>query len=290
MNLTSAMYSGTVRHRRFSPIEHEFSYPVSLLYLDIDEVGEVFSGLLRSASRRPAPWWFRRRDYIGPTSLGLRAAIEARIDQEMPHGMCQRSTNTVHNRAVSGPVRLLTTVRNFGVGFNPISVYYCFRPDRQSLHTIVAEVTNTPWNRRHSYVIPVDDSAHGDSIEHRFNKRLHVSPFNPMAIEYRWRSSVPGNQAIVHLDARLTSNDVDAGAGSTAAHTQTVFFDATLNLERRTETLQQLRRSMLGQPFSSWSTVFRIYAQAYTLWRKGAPFHGNPHAPRSVESTDTSAS
>lgn len=275
MNLTSAMYCGTLSHRRFTPIEHEFSYPVSLLYLDIDEVGEIFSGLLRSAGPRPAPWWFRRRDYLGPSSLSLRQAVQARVDREPSSKI----------KVESGPIRLLTTVRNFGVGFNPISIYYCFDKDQQSLETIVAEVTNTPWGRRHSYVIPVSSANLTGAIEHRFNKRLHVSPFNPMDVEYRWRCSVPDARAIVHLDARSIAGDLrsadecvqeNEGAHSEGALSN-VFFDATLNLERRTDSIAQLRRSMLGQPFASWSTLIRIYAQAYALWRKGAPLHGNPH-------------
>lgn len=272
MNLTSAMYSGTLSHRRFTPVEHEFSYPVTLMYLDIDEITEIFSGFLRSAGPRPAPWWFRRRDYLGPSTLSLREAVQARIDRE--------STAPI-NRSQPGPIRLLTTVRNFGVGFNPISIYYCFDRDQQSLRTIVAEVTNTPWGRRHSYVIPVTSTKPTDAIEHRFTKQLHVSPFNPMDVEYRWRCIVPDSRARVHMDARSIGADFQSGNEDVKQNGNDhnkVFFDATLNLERRTDSIAQLRRSMLGQPFVSWSTLIRIYAQAYVLWRKGAPVHDNPHA------------
>ena len=34
----SAVYEGSVRHRRFEPIEHSFRYPLFLMYLDLDEL------------------------------------------------------------------------------------------------------------------------------------------------------------------------------------------------------------------------------------------------------------
>jgi DUF1365 family protein len=42
----------------------------------------------------------------------------------------------------------------FGHCFNPVSFYYCYRPDGETLDSIVAEITNTPWKERHSYVLP----------------------------------------------------------------------------------------------------------------------------------------
>ncbi|MBP7678282.1 MAG: DUF1365 family protein, partial [Thermoanaerobaculia bacterium] len=39
--LASALYVGTVRHRRRSPRPHAFSYPVYQLLLDLDELPRV---------------------------------------------------------------------------------------------------------------------------------------------------------------------------------------------------------------------------------------------------------
>ncbi len=54
----------------------------------------------------------------------------------------------------AGPIRLLTHLRYFGYCFNPVSFYYCFDARRDRVETIVAEITNTPWNERHAYVLP----------------------------------------------------------------------------------------------------------------------------------------
>ena len=36
--MTSAVYDGSIRHRRHSPVEHAFTYRHAMLYLDLDEL------------------------------------------------------------------------------------------------------------------------------------------------------------------------------------------------------------------------------------------------------------
>ena len=138
----SAIYSGRVRHRRLQPKRHHFSYPVFMMYLDLDELDEVFGRRWIWSHKRPAPAWFRRSDYLGPANVPLKQAVYDRVEQETG----QRPT---------GPVRLLTNLRYFGYLINPISCYYVFDQDNNLQH-IVAEVTNTPWRETTSYVIPCD--------------------------------------------------------------------------------------------------------------------------------------
>lgn len=114
----SALYEGWVRHRRTTPVAHEFRYRLFMSYLDLDELPELLDRVPLWSARRPAPAWFRRRDYL-----------------DLDH---------------DGPVRVLTHVRTFGHLFNPISLYYCFGRDER-VERVVAEVTNTPWGEKHCY-------------------------------------------------------------------------------------------------------------------------------------------
>lgn len=61
----SALYTGLLRHRRFAPREHEFSYRLFMVYLDLAELQEVFRGRWLWSVARPAVAWLRRRDYLG---------------------------------------------------------------------------------------------------------------------------------------------------------------------------------------------------------------------------------
>jgi DUF1365 family protein len=72
----------------------------------------------------------------------------------------------------------------------PIAVYYCYdKPGGACCEYVVAEVTNTPWGERHSYVLEAPAQR---PLATEFDKALHVSPFNPMNMTYRWYSNAPG--------------------------------------------------------------------------------------------------
>jgi len=76
----SAIYEGTIRHRRFDPIEHSFRYPLFLMYLDLDELPEVLDRYPLFSARRPALARFRREDFMGDPARPLadcaRDAVE----------------------------------------------------------------------------------------------------------------------------------------------------------------------------------------------------------------------
>ena len=67
----SAVYEGWVRHRRFEPVEHEFRYPLFLMYLDLGELPGVLDPFPLYSARRPAPARFRRGDYLGDPARPL---------------------------------------------------------------------------------------------------------------------------------------------------------------------------------------------------------------------------
>jgi DUF1365 family protein len=56
----SCLYHGQVRHRRFTPVPHAFSYRLFLMYLDLDELPTVFAGRWLWSSDRFALAQFRR--------------------------------------------------------------------------------------------------------------------------------------------------------------------------------------------------------------------------------------
>ena len=92
--MNSAIYTGTVRHRRLRPAGHAFSYKVFMAYLDLDELPRLFDRVPGWSARRPAPARFRRSDFLGDTSRPLKEAVYDRVEEETG----ERPT---------GPVRLL---------------------------------------------------------------------------------------------------------------------------------------------------------------------------------------
>src|SRR5690606_2627694 len=98
-----------------------------------------------------------------------------------------------------GAIRLLTHLRYFGFGMNPISLYYCYGADGRPA-AVVAEVNNTPWGEQHCYVLDVRNSGDARWLSpSHVAKEMHVSPFLDMDYEYRFRLTVPGENLSVQI-------------------------------------------------------------------------------------------
>src|ERR1700733_2144973 len=173
----SRIYKGWVEHRRTAPREHRFRYRLFMLYLDLAELPGLFDGTPFWSSAKPALAWLKRSDYLGPPELSLDEAVRCLVAQRT-------------GRRPQGAIRLLTHLRYFGIRMNPVSFYYCFDAAGGKLETIVAEITNTPWDERHQYVLEVD-AAHGRLKRFEFDKAFHVSPFLPMDMRYEWSFNQP---------------------------------------------------------------------------------------------------
>lgn len=244
----SAIYRGWVRHRRFAPREHAFRYRLFLLYLDLAELDTVFRGRWLWSTRRPALARFHRADHLGDPAVPLDQAVRDLVETET-------------GRRPAGPIRLLTHLRYFGYGFNPVSFYYCFDAEDRAVETIVAEVNNTPWGERHCYVL--NDASNirpGAHKRFRLNKRFHVSPFMPMDIAYDWRFSPPGERLNVHMILNHGPR----------------IFDATLHLERVPISGTQLAAVLIRFPLMTATVVVAIYWEALKLYLKRVPFYTHP--------------
>jgi DUF1365 family protein len=277
----SCLYVGSVRHRRTGPLKDEFRYPLFMAYLDLAELPWSFDGTWSWSARRPALAWFRRCDYLGDPDVPLSDAVHELVEERT--GMDLR-----------GPIRLLTHLRYFGKSFNPVSFYYCFSEDDSQVVAVVADVTNTPWGERHSYVMRVVDSSDHGTVKlmrARLHKQLHVSPLMGMDHTYDWRLTEPGEQLLVHIESHRDGKPPgDDGAGgcplgekSAGDGYQGSVFDATLSLNRRELTPSALRGALLRYPFLTARILARIYAHALRLKLRGA--HYFPHPRRGALQT-----
>jgi len=256
--VVSCLYEGTVAHRRRTPVQHAFRRRLFMVYLDLDELDEVFRGRWLWSTRRRAIARFRREDHLGHPGTPLAEAVRDLVQER-------------RGARPPGPIRLLTHLRYLGYVFNPVSLYYCFDARGDRVETVVAEVSNTPMGERHCYVLtPEIDRGAGRIHRYRTPKAFRVSPFMGMDLEYDWTVTEPGDRLGVAIRNEALHGTV---------------FDASLALERREITGLSLARALLRFPAMTAQVIASIYWQALRLHGKRAPVFAPPREPGVREAT-----
>ena len=124
----------------------------------------------------------------------------------------------------------------------------------------MAEVTNTPWGERQSYVL-TGGTRRGAVLRGESDKLLHVSPFFGMDQRYDWRVGEPGTTLSVHIENRERGERA---------------FDATLSPTRRELTRGSLASATVHYPRPTPRILALIYAHAVAIRLGGIRIHAHP--------------
>ncbi|PWN36307.1 uncharacterized protein FA14DRAFT_53959 [Meira miltonrushii] len=196
----------------------------------------------------------------------------------------------------------------FGLaGFNPLTVYYVYRPgSSKELWLAILEVHNT-FNERHIYVCEVgkgEDEKTGTSpqgtmrkgYDHSwtFPRDFHVSPFNDRLGYYQlflrdmWKDSVDGLPSIDIRLLLLVPPEEEEERQSDGKSLQKKLL-ATLTSSNATSATQKPTKEakpmtassvfsmLIRQPFDLFLPVARIMIEAAKLhWKKRLPVHIRP--------------
>ena len=223
----SALYEVTISHARSAPLRNVFRYRGYLWLVDLDHLPRV-------------PWLarFRARDHLGDPRASIRANLEAFL--------AARGVDLG-----GGRVTMLAQARVLGYVFNPLTVYWCHRPD-DTLACVVAEVHNT-YRQRHAYLLP------GARAE--VPKQFYVSPFYP--VDGRYRMSLPEPDATLALSVRLDRPD---------GHS----FAASVRGQAVPATARALLAAVVRYPWSTAAVSARIRWQGVRLYLRALPVIPRP--------------
>jgi hypothetical protein len=247
MSEHSAIFVGTVVHRRIAPRAHRLRYRAFWLLLDLDELPAIERRLRLFSYNRANLFSLRDSDHGDGSATPLRRQIERRLAAE---GL----------DVASGAIRLLCMPRTLGYSFNPLSVYFCHRADG-TLVAILYEVHNT-FGERHSYLFTVD--AQDATLRHSCRKAFYVSPFLDMDMNYEFRVRPPGDRVVIAIQ------------GSAA---QGPLITASLVGERRQLADRALLRAFFTIPTVTLKVIAAIHWEALLLWLKGLRLRPRPAPP-----------
>jgi DUF1365 family protein len=234
--VNSAIYAGWVRHRRYSPKPHAFNYKLFLLSLDLDELGPELNMGLWFRLSKPAVLSFRHSDYLDGQGPLTKQKVWDKVV-------------SLGGSNFAGKVVLLGQLRCFGLYFSPVNFYYCHDQDGVFQY-LLAEVSNTPWNERHCYLVDAQQNVVMD-------KAFHVSPFMNEDMQYRWRFTPLNDTLYLNIDNLRGSEKL---------------FDATFSMQRESLTKSALIKNLLRVTDMTISTVVGIHWEALKLYLKGIPY------------------
>ena len=250
--MKSAFYSGRVMHQRMRPARHRLQYRVFSLLLDIDELPALAKRLRLFSFNRFNVFSLHERDYGAGDGVGLRAYVEAQLHEA--------------GLRPGGAIRLLTMPRILGYAFNPLSVYFCDRPEG-GLQAVLYEVHNT-FGQRHSYLIEVDaEDREREKIVQDCVKNFYVSPFLGLAMRYRFTVAVPRDDRD-GLSIGIAASDADGP-----------MLVAHLDMKRGKLGDAALASALFTHPLLTLKVVGAIHWEALRLWLKGVRLHARPAAP-----------
>jgi len=244
--LESGIFTGVVFHQRSQPKLHKFSYKIYLFWLKLSEIDSLAANVKGFSSEKSGFSLvnFKRQDYLGEATESLEASVLNKMNE-------LNSANASEPARLTGDVFMLGQVRTFGLYFSPVNFYYLRNASGNFTH-MLAEVSNTPWNQRHHYLVDL-------SCQNNTQKAFHVSPFNPMDMTYKWQVAQPTNKLNLHL----------------SCYKETKHFEAAIDMTKQSLTSTSLRQSLLSIPSMTIKTMAGIYWQAIKLFFKRVPIYAH---------------
>ncbi|HTS31282.1 MAG TPA: DUF1365 domain-containing protein [Bryobacteraceae bacterium] len=248
--MDSAFYFGTLRHRRFQPTRHEFTYRLFMAFLDIDRIPQQ-TRISPFLSYNRWNWAsFDERDHFGDPRTPLRQRLK---EDAAANGVT----------LPDGPIFLLTHLRYLGYNFNPISFFYCY-DSAETLQLVLAEVNNTFGETHNYWLSPANHrpaGSPGKALGYRCPKMMHVSPFMDMRLDYDFVLTPPAGHLTAHMNTLADGKST---------------FDATLNLCRRPWSSKSLLEALGMHPWMTAKVIAAIHWEALRLYMKKVPVFTHP--------------
>jgi len=238
--INSAIYNGTVIHKRFKPKVHSFKYSVFSLLIDLSELEILDKKISFFSLNKFNLISFFEKDHGDRDGSSLKNWVIKQLQNY------QINTENIK-------IKLLCYPRIFGYVFNPLSVFYIYN-ENENITAILYEVKNT-FGEQHTYVFKINDDQ--KLLQHNCSKKFHVSPFIEMNCSYFFRLLKPGQKILVIIDQYQEQDKI---------------LYASQDGTRMEFNSKELLKSYLKHPIMTFKIIIAIHYEAFNLWVKGIKF------------------
>ncbi|MDO5770032.1 MAG: DUF1365 family protein [Psychrobacter sp.] len=293
--------TGTTWHVRRQPSQHKFSYPYRYWGLNLTalragnqlpNLGRIFSAKHQGA-KKTILQQICFDDYLSSVELSeddtpLPSAISKPSMQSKLDGSVQALLHRLNTQFEAltgsqpeGEILALVVGRNLGMYFSPVNFYIGFDTQQSPSH-LLAEVSNTPWDKRHYYGFLLAGAS--SSVSHA--KDFHVSPFNPIDQHYRWQvditSAKPNTQSQSNFDLEPSCHSETNGSISDSKPYQGQCLDISIAIhvsDERGEVFaagikmngtpmsqSAIKQTLRANPIMSITSMAQIYWHALKLF------------------------
>jgi len=296
--LPHQIFHGITWHSRLLPSVHKFAYPYRYWGVNITALAagktlpEVdissFSGnkilkklpfnqqLLFSGTKK-ALQQFNPEDYLqglstqDKNSLGKSKNVDDKggylsdvqsLEQRLIQAFTERTGS-----APTGDMIGMVVCRNAGIYFSPVNFYLGFDTEQKPSH-LLAEVSNTPWDKHHYYGFLLD----GANTEFCHDKDFHVSPFNPIDQQYQWQVTIKRaikNTVINEMKGEIEEQSnqcLDVRIAINISDKRGEVLKTGIKMSGVPMTASTIYESLRKNPLMNITSLMRIYGQAFKLY------------------------
>lgn len=297
-SLPHQIFHGTTWHSRLLPSVHKFAYPYRYWGVNITALAagqtlpEVdirqfidskilkklpWNKLLLFSGTKKALQQFYPEDYLQGLITQDKDSICKSKDADDKGGYLtdvkaleQRLIQAFTERTGSAPTGDMigmVVCRNAGIYFSPVNFYLGFDTDQKPSH-LLAEVSNTPWDKRHYYGFLLD----GANTEFCHDKDFHVSPFNPIDQQYQWQVTIKKaikNTVINEVKSEIKEQSdqcLDIRIAINISDKRGEVLKTGIKMSGVPMTASTISESLRKNPLMNVTSLIRIYGQAFKLY------------------------
>ncbi|AAZ18594.1 conserved Hypothetical protein [Psychrobacter arcticus 273-4] len=296
--LPHQIFHGTTWHSRLLPSMHKFAYPYR--YWGVNITALAAGQVLPEVDIRP----FIDNKFLKKLSLnklllfsGTKKALQQFYPEDYLQGLSTQDKNSLSkNKEIDDKKKYLTDVqaieqrliqaftertgsaptgdmigmlvcRNAGIYFSPVNFYLGFDIEQKPSH-LLAEVSNTPWDKRHYYGFLLD----GVNTDFCHDKDFHVSPFNPIDQQYQWQVTIKSaikNTVIneVRFERNEHSNQcLDVRIAINISDKRGEVLKTGIKMSGIPMTASTIYESLRKNPLMNVTSLMRIYGHAFKLY------------------------